>query len=664
MPATDHQNLSRQVNEQPANSEPPAQTRFSDPASRQRGAFDQGVRQIASNNGRMVDVGTDNTRVLVDDYDDNESSDRESQIGVRRAIDISPRLPTTHLDVEGVIRTNNVVEGVERQNSRPSRVHKAPSRFDGFDMTMVGMVATDFDKSMDNNNPLVQKAIKAELQQMIWYKTWNGVKTLPEGAHVIPSKIFTIIKYGAEGEFLKFKSRLVAGGHREWLPNDIDTASPTVRFETLMICFCIAAFHGLVMMTGDIGGAFLEAVLDRTDVYVRLDEVVSKLLIELYPEYREIRQHDGTIIVNLVKAMYGLKEASMKFYEHLTRILMNYGFRKSSYDSALMYKIHEDGSLQLVPLHVDDFSAFGQQHHNLTLIKYVKEQFYVVNVNTNIISHQYLGMVVVKIRDGSFLISQPGYIQKTIEEFGLNNDDVVEVPYGMNLMEPTEGPVHEATLFRRRLMMLAFLCRSRPDIKLPIAMLATRMQTPTQQDHLKLLRVAKYINGTRELALKVRPEGLQLRCSADASYNVHQDGKGHTGIVVWIGMRNAPIHVASRKQPTVARSSTESELYASSETGTELVWAKNLMEELGLTQGKIAIEQDNMSAITIMNRGSGRSGKTKHLNKHHFWMTEHINNGDFALVWVPSGNMLADGYTKPLNTENFKTWRNRILNLD
>jgi len=86
MPATDHQNLSRQVNEQPANSEPPAQTRFSDPASRQRGAFDQGVRQIARKNRRMVDVGTDNTRVLVDDY---ESSDRESQIGVRRAIDIS-----------------------------------------------------------------------------------------------------------------------------------------------------------------------------------------------------------------------------------------------------------------------------------------------------------------------------------------------------------------------------------------------------------------------------------------------------------------------------------------------------------------------------------------------------------------------------------------------
>jgi len=77
-------------------------------------------------------------------------------------------------------------------------------------MTKVGMVATDFEKSMDNNNPLVQKAIKAELQQMIWYKTWNEVKTLLEGAHVIPSKIFTIIKYGAEGEFLKFKSCLVA----------------------------------------------------------------------------------------------------------------------------------------------------------------------------------------------------------------------------------------------------------------------------------------------------------------------------------------------------------------------------------------------------------------------------------------------------------------------
>jgi len=176
--------------------------------------------------------------------------------------------------------------------------------------------------------------------------------------------------------------------------------------------------------------------------------------------------------------------------------------------------------------------------------------------------------------------------------------------------------------------------------------------------------VAKYINGTRDLEMKVKPGGIQLRCSADASFNVHHDGKGHSGVVVYIGMRNAPVHVASQKQSTVARSSTEAELYATSEAGTEIIWAKNMMEELGLKQGTISVEQDNMSAITIMKRGSGRSGKTKHLDKHHFWLKERIDNGDFALVWIPSGNMLADGYTKPLNTENFKEWRDRILNLD
>lgn len=465
----------------------------------------------------------------------------------------------------------------------------------------------------------------------------------------------------------KYKSRLVAGGHKEVLPFWVDTSSPTVRFETLLICFCIAAHLGLEMSTGDVGGAFLEALMDRPDVFVRLDKEVASVLIKKYQEYKKYKKTDGSIVVNLKKAMYGLKEASMRFYQHFTTILMDLGFKKCSYDLALLYKVHKDGSIQLVALHVDDFSAFGKREHNEELCRQLQRKFKTVNIEQQSDIYQYLGMVVHRSRDGkSFRLSQPGYIEKMIEEFALQESEVASVPYGPSLFECGEDKeeVYEPSLFKRRLMMLAFLCRTRPDIKLPISYLATKMQKPSHKDHLKLRRIAKYIQSTKSLCTVLRPDKLQLFCSADASYNIHCDAKGHSGVVIWLGHQNAPIHAASRKQAMIAKSSTEAEMLALSEAGEELLWAKNLLEELGFKQEPIQIEQDNTSTIRVITRGPGRVGKTKHMNKHRFWIKEHIDNKDFDLVWFPSLYMVADGFTKALTEEDFKWWRRQILNED
>jgi hypothetical protein len=47
-----------------------------------------------------------------------------------------------------------------------------------------------------------------------------------------------------------------------------------------------------------------------------------------------------------------------------------------------------------------------------------------------------------------------------------------------------------------------FLCKpARPDIEPAIAVLCTRVKEPNEADWLKLVRMMKYLNGTRELRL-------------------------------------------------------------------------------------------------------------------------------------------------------------------
>ena len=86
-----------------------------------------------------------------------------------------------------------------------------------------------------------------------------------------------------------------------------------------------------------------------------------------------------------------------------------------------------------------------------------------------------------------------------------------------------------------------------------------------------------------------------------------------------MGIKNAPIHVTSKKQPIVANSSTESELIALHMALEEVTWTRNLIEELGYPQKEaIEVEQDNQSTAILANRGPGRMGRSKAINIKYF----------------------------------------------
>jgi len=164
--------------------------------------------------------------------------------------------------------------------------------------------------------------------------------------------------------------------------------------------------------------------------------------------------------------------------------------------------------------------------------------------------------------------------------------------------------------------------------------------------------------------MQFQPSDMQLRCSADASYAVHKDGKGHSGFCMWLGNENAAIDVVSKKQVLTSSSSTESEMIALSEAGKRVVWTRDFLQEIGYEQDVTTIEQDNMSSITLINKGPGRAGQSKSIRVRNFWVTNEIQEGSIKLAYVPSEEILADGYTKPLARDRFIKWRDRVLNVE
>ena len=74
----------------------------------------------------------------------------------------------------------------------------------------------------------------------------------------------------------------------------------------------------------------------------------------------------------------------------------------------------------------------------------------------------------------------------------------------------------------------------------------------------------------------------ELTIYADAAYNCHQDGKGHTGIVIKLGRNTIGIRCNMQKVST--QSSCEAEIIALQYATTEAEWIRDLIESMGMKQ--------------------------------------------------------------------------------
>jgi len=251
-----------------------------------------------------------------------------------------------------------------------------------------------------------------------------------------------------------------------------------------------------------------------------------------------------------------------------------------------------------------------------------------------------------------------------IEKITNGVDGKSDVPCDTSLYKEVESPLlNDVTKYRSQLMEIQYLSKIRPDTKVALGYLTTKMQSPTIADFDKLQKLRKYVNGTKEMRFRLKPvDSIQVYASADASFGTYKDGKSNTGMVITVGQPNAPVIVKTTKQSSVANSSTAAELIAFSSTLEEVLWIVHLLEELGFKQEPVVIEQDNTSTMRLIEKGPSSTGRTKWINIKHFWVSEHLEKGDIKLKHVPSLDLLSDGLTKPLGRRSFEKWRARILN--
>ncbi|GLT28090.1 hypothetical protein SLA2020_030460 [Shorea laevis] len=194
--------------------------------------------------------------------------------------------------------------------------------------------------------------------------------------------------------------------------------------------------------------------------------------------------------------------------------------------------------------------------------------------------------------------------------------------------------------------------------------LCARFQACPKESHLVAVkRVFRYLKDTPNLGLWY-PKGssVDLHSYLDVDYaGCRIDRKSTNGTCQFFG--NMLISWFSKKQNSVALSTTEAEYIAAASCCAQVLWMKQQILDFGITMDHIPIKCDNTSAINLTKNPIQHS-RTKHIEIRHHFIKDHVANCDVELLFVDTKNQLADIFTKPLDRDRFFFIRNELGMLD
>ena len=115
----------------------------------------------------------------------------------------------------------------------------------------------------------------------------------------------------------------------------------------------------------------------------------------------------------------------------------------------------------------------------------------------------------------------------------------------------------------------------------------------------------------------------------------------------------------SRKQKTIALSSTEAEYMSMSDASRQLIWVQNLYQELGYELFGIDLCSDNQGAIFLASNPA-QEHRSKHIDIRYHYICEQVENKRVHLFYVPTNKQIADLMTKNLPYDKLKFFRNAL----
>ena len=494
--------------------------------------------------------------------------------------------------------------------------------------------------------PEWKKAIDDEYQSLLENDTWEEV-TLPPGQNLVGSKFVFKVKENSDGSINRYKARLVARGFSQKFGVDFeDTFAPVVKFPSIRTILAIGAKRNMEIHQMDVKTAFLNSKLNE-DVYMRP------------PPGFELP--DGKVL-KLKKALYGLKQSPREWNKTLSDFLISLGFKQSLADPCIFVKWEND-ELTIISVYVDDLIILADSKETLRSLKAaLGNRFKMSDLGELTYC---LGLEISRDRENRLLrISQEKYIRDILDRFGMTSCRPVSTPLEPNIenvQNETEQDMSRVP-YRSAVGSIMYVMKgSRPDIAAAFSYVSKFLENPKWRHWMAVKRILRYLQGTLHYGLiyGLNIDDLLFEGFTDSDWAADRtDRRSISGNV--FKLYGAPISWQSKKQQTVALSSTEAEYMAASLATQEAVWLRLLLEDLTIKQDSATIlHEDNQGCISL-SKDATNHPRTKHIDIRHHFIREKVENNVVKLEYISTDKNEADLLTKGLSRPQFEKLRQLI----
>lgn len=480
-----------------------------------------------------------------------------------------------------------------------------------------------------------KSAMADELQSLQQNDTWR-LTDLPAGKTPIKCKWVFKTKRDANGHVMRHKARLVVKGYSQREGIDYhETFSPVVRYSSIRFLLAMAAKYDLNIRQMDVVTAFLHGELKET----------------IYMEQPQCFNDGSGRVCKLQRSLYGLKQSSRVWNEKLNSVLLAFGLKRSGADQCI-YHLVQGNKMLYVAVYVDDVLIFSNDNEIEKRLKGVLcNNFRMKDLGD---ASSVLGVRIVRDRAaGTIAIDQSQYISNVLKRFGMEDANPVATPLDINqkisskMCPSTRAQQIEMAKvpYKQAIGCLLFAAQiTRPDINFAVNLLSRYSTNPGQAHWAAIKRLLRYLKGSIDKKLVYRKDSNEIEGFCDADWASDLDQRKSTTGYVFV-MQGAAVSWASRRQQTIALSTTEAEFMALVAAMQETVWLKRLEHELFGATTTMTLHCDNKGAIQLALNGS-YSSRTKHVDIKANFIREKLEERIVELKYIGTDEMLADILTK------------------